>query len=341
MKVEAAIMGEDFRDAPNVAEQLERQGLDCGIIFEGPHDPFFPVLLSSQKTTQLELATGVAIAFARNPMICAGIAHDLQAYTNGRFILGLGSQIKPHIEKRFSMPWSKPAARMRDFVLAIRAIWNTWETNERLEFRGEFYTHTLMTPVFNPGPHPNGLPPIFTAGVGPKMIEVAGEVSDGIYIHPLNTPAFLEDIVMPALERGFVSSNRKREDFQVSVQTLVMMGSNDEEITAARNKAKGQLSFYGSTPAYNVVLEHNGWGHIHPELNRLSKQGKWFEMMGLITDDMLDAIGISGTPDEVGAMLRKRNAPFADRTMLTMYNETGDPEAVVDVVRGIKNGDST
>ena len=157
MKVEAAIMGEDFRDAPNVAEQLERQGLDCGIIFEGPHDPFFPVLLSSQKTTQLELATGVAIAFARNPMICAGIAHDLQAYTNGRFILGLGSQIKPHIEKRFSMPWSKPAARMREFVLAIRAIWNTWETNERLEFRGEFYTHTLMTPVFNPGPHPNGL----------------------------------------------------------------------------------------------------------------------------------------------------------------------------------------
>lgn len=336
MKVEASLMGSDFLKVPALAGTLEKQGLDCGVVFEGPHDPFFPVLLASQHAEKLELATGVAIAFARNPMLCASIAYDLQAYTGGRFILGLGSQIKPHIERRFSMPWTKPAARMREFVLAIRAIWNTWETNERLDFRGEFYTHTLMTPVFNPGPHPNGLPPIFTAGVGPKMIEVAGEVADGMYVHPLNTPSFVKDVVMPALGRGFETSNRKRDDFEISVQTLVMMGNNDEEITQARNKAKGQLSFYGSTPAYNVVLEHNGWSHIHPELNRLSKEGKWFEMMGLITDDMLDEVGVSGTPGEVGAKLYKRNADFADRTMLTMYNETGDPEAMVDVVSGIK-----
>ena len=338
MKVEAAMMADDFRELPAVARKMEQQGMDCAISFEGPHDPFFPVLRAAERTEHLQFATGVAIAFARNPMLCAQIAYDLQVYTRGRFILGLGSQIRPHIEKRFSMPWSKPAARMREFVQAIRAIWHTWETNDRLDFRGEFYTHTLMTPVFNPGPNPEGPPRIFTAGVGPRMIEVAGEVADGLYVHPLNTPSFLAEVVHPALARGFAKSDRKRTDFEVSCQTIVMLGANDEQLERARGKAKGQISFYGSTPAYNVVLEHNGWGDVHQELNRLSKQGKWFEMMALVTDDMIDAIGVCGTPAEVGAKLRERNGPYADRTMLTMYDETGDPDAVADLVHAIKAG---
>jgi len=251
-------------------------------------------------------------------------------------VLGLGSQVKAHIEKRFSMPWSRPAARMREFVSAIRAIWRAWETGEKLEFRGELYTHTLMTPAFSPGPNPFGNPPIFVAGVGPKMIEVAGEVGDGLYIHPLNTPSFVTDVVLPSVERGFAIAGRKRSDFQISCQTIVMVGESDEQIQTARNKAKGQLSFYGSTPAYLVVLDHMGKGHLHPELNRLSKQGKWFEMMGLISDDMLDAIGVSGTPAQVGAQVVARNRGFADRTMLTMYNETGDAEAVADLLRAIR-----
>jgi probable F420-dependent oxidoreductase len=282
------------------------------------------------------IATGVAIAFARSPMIVAQTANDLQALSKGRFILGLGSQIKPHIEKRYSMPWSRPAARMREFVSAIRAIWHAWETGEKLGFRGEFYTHTLMTPAFSPGPNPFGTPPIFVAGVGPKMIEVAGEVGDGMYVHPLNTPSFVAGRVLPALEKGFAAAGRKRGDFQISCQTITMMGTSDEQIQRARNKAKGQISFYGSTPAYQVVLDHMGKGHLHPELNRLSKEGKWFEMMGLITDDMLDEIGVSGTPTEVGAKLAARNGPFADRTMLTMYDETGDPEAITDLVRALR-----
>ena len=338
MKVEAAMMHEDFTKVPEIAEQLERQGFDCAVTFEGPHDPFFPILQSAMRTERIELATGVAIAFARSPMVVAQIANDLQVLSHGRFLLGLGSQIKPHIEKRFSMPWSKPAARMREFVQAVRAIWHTWATGDRLQFQGEFYTHTLMTPVFNPGPNPYGVPKILVAGVGPKMIEVVGEVGDGMFVHPLNTPGFLRDVVHPALERGFATAGKKRSEFEISCQTITMLGANDEQIATARNKAKGQLSFYGSTPAYKVVLDHEGWGDIQPELNRMSKQGKWLEMMSLISDDMLDEIGVSGTPAQVGSKLLERNAPWADRTMLTLYDETGDPDAISDVVQAIKQG---
>jgi probable F420-dependent oxidoreductase len=335
MKLELAMTGRDFTARGAEAAKLEAHGLDCGVIFESSRDPFLQVLLAAQGTSRLQIATGVAITFARSPMTVAQTANDLHSLSNGRFVLGLGSQIKAHIEKRFSMPWSRPAARMREFVSAIRAIWRSWETGEKLEFRGELYTHTLMTPAFSPGPNPFGTPPIFVAGVGPKMIEVAGEVGDGLCIHPLNTPSFVADVVLPSLERGFAAAGKQRGDFSVSCQTIVMMSSSDEGIQTARNKAKGQLSFYGSTPAYQGVLDHMGVGHLHPELNRLSKQGKWFEMMGLITDDMLDAIGVSGTPAQVGAQLVARNRSFADRTMLTMYDETGDAEAVADLVRAI------
>jgi probable F420-dependent oxidoreductase len=240
------------------------------------------------------------------------------------------------VERRFSMPWSRPAARMHEYVRAIRAIWHAWATGEKLDFRGEFYTHTLMTPFFDPGPNAFGAPPIFVAGVGPKMIEVAGEVGDGMFVHPLHTPAYVEDVVLPALRKGFDAAGKTREDFQISCQTITMMGANDEQIRTARSKARGQISFYGSTPAYKVVLDHLGAGDLQPELNRLSKQGRWREMMGLVSDDLLDAIGVSGTPAEVGARLAARNGGFADRTMVTLYDETGDPEAVADLVRALR-----
>jgi probable F420-dependent oxidoreductase len=339
MKIEMAILERDFTATGAAAAQLEARGLDCGVIFESARDPFLQVLLAAQQTSRLEIATGVAIAFARSPMIVAQSANDLQTLSRGRFVLGLGSQIRPHIERRFSMPWSRPAARMREYVAALRAIWRAWQTGEKLDFRGEFYTHTLMTPMFTPGPNPFGVPPVFVAGVGPRMIEVAGEVGDGLYVHPLNTPSFVADVVLPSVQKGLAAVGRKRGDFQISCQTIAMVGGNDEQIQQARNKAKGQISFYGSTPAYQVVLDHMGKGHIHPELNRLSKQGKWFEMMGLITDDMLDDIGVSGTPAEVGSRLVARNRSFADRTMITIYDETGDPEAITDLLRAIRTAE--
>mgnify|MGYP001819050390 CR=1 FL=1 len=331
MKVDGTL---SWDEAAHLASIFERQGLDGAISTEGAREGFFPLLLAGQATERLELMTGVAIAFARNPMIVAQQANDLQQLIGGRFLLGIGPQIRPHIENRFSMTWSRPAARMREFVLAIRAIWDSWAGGERLDFRGEFYTHTLMTPMFNPGPNPYGFPPIIMAGVGERMVEVAGEVADGLLVHPLNSPDFLEGHTIPALERGAARAGRSLDGFQLAVMSFCMMGSNDEEIERARQNVRAQMSFYGSTPAYRPPLDHHGWGDLQPELNRLSKQGGWAEMTKLISDDMLDTFGVSGTPSEIGRKLRARNAT-AQRTNLMLVNET-DPEAVSDLVAAIK-----
>ena len=205
----------------------------------------------------------------------ATVANDLQLYSKGRFMLGLGSQIKPHIEKRFSMPWSHPAARMREYVLAMRAIWSTWNDGTKLAFRGEFYKHTLMTPMFNPGPNPYGSPKVFVAGVGELMTEVAGEVADGFLVHGFTTERYLRDVTMPALGRGLERSGRTRADIEVSYPGMVVTGDTDQQMAAAAQAVKAQLAFYGSTPAYRPVLDHHGWGDLQPELNTLSKRGEW------------------------------------------------------------------
>ena len=334
MKIDGALLAADLAETGAAARTLEAQGFDGVLSFEGAHDPFLPLVAAAEHTTRVELTTAIAIAFARNPMVCAYMANDLQLLSKGRFVLGLGTQIRPHIEKRFGQTWSKPNARMREFVRAIRAIWRAWETGERLDVRGQFYTHTLMTPFFSPGGNPHGWPRIALAGFGPAMIAVAGEVADGWIVHPLNTPSYVQAQALPALGRGLTRSGRTRRDVEIACQTITMIGSSDEEVAAARAKARGQIAFYGSTPAYRVLLEHHGWGHLQPELNRMSKQGQWFEMMQLVTDDMLDAIGVSGRPAEAGRKLRERNA-WAERTSLVLYNET-EPDAVVDLVRAFK-----
>ena len=334
MKIDASLMPPDVASGGPMAAALEQAGYDAAWTFEGPHDPFFPLVLAAEATQHIQLGTSIAIAFARNPMICANIGWDLQAHSKGRFILGLGTQIKPHIVKRFSQEWSRPAARMREFALAVRAIWDCFEGNSPLDFRGEFYQHTLMTPVFNPGPNPYGPPPLFIAGVGPKMVEAVGEVADGLFIHPFHSADFLAQDTLPALTRGLATGKRKRENFQISCGTIVAVGSNDEEIATARQKARGQLSFYGSTPAYRGVLDLHGYGDLQPELNRMSKQGKWLEMITLIDDDLFDILAVSGTPAQAGEKIAKRNS-FADRTTLMLYNET-DPEAARDVIAAAK-----
>lgn len=334
MKIDGALTMEKLEEAGSAAARLEAQGYDGGFSFEGPHDPFLPLVDAARATERLELGTAIAVAFARNPMTCAQQANDLQLLSGGRFVLGLGTQIKPHIVKRFSMPWSRPAARMREFVLAIKAIFQTWETGERLEFRGEFYEHTLMTPFFNPGPNPHGAPPIFVAGVGPKMVEVCGEVADGFFVHPLHTPEYLRAVTLPALAGGAAKAGRDAASCQISCQTIVCLGSNDEEVERARQKARGQISFYGSTPAYRGVLDHHGYEELQPKLNRMSKEGKWLEMMAEIGDDLLDRIAVSGTPAQVAKRLRERN-DFADRSMLIVYDEAG-PGATGDLVAACK-----
>ncbi len=316
MKSDCALLSPDVARAGAEARQLEERGYDGLFTFEGPHDPFFPLVLAAAHTERIELATAVAIAFARNPMLLANIGYDLQLLSKGRHILGLGSQIRAHIEKRFGMPWSRPAARMRELVLAIRAIWRCWNRGERLDFRGEFYTHRLMTPFFNPGPNPYGDARIFLAGVGPQMTEVAGEVADGFFTHPFNTAESVRKITLPALERGWARAERERDDFEISYQVMVVTGESDEEIERARESVKTQLAFYGSTPAYRVVLECHGWGDLQGELNRLSKRGQWVEMTGLIDDAVLETIAVCGPPGELAARVRARCGEFADRVSL-------------------------
>jgi probable F420-dependent oxidoreductase len=330
MKVDAAIM--DTSAPGDAARRLERLGYDGGFTFEGPHDPFFPLVLASQTTERIELYTAIAIAFARNPMLLANIGWDLQALSKGRFMLGLGTQIRAHIEKRYSMTWSRPAARMREMVLAIREIWRSWAEGGRLDFRGEFYQHTLMTPMFSPGANPYGNPPIFIAGVGPRMTEVAGEVADGFFVHPFHTAKSVAEVTLPALARGIAASGRARKDVKLSFQIMVASGANDAEIQRTRELTKGQIAFYGSTPAYRGVLDAHGWGDLQPELNALSKRGQWGEMTGLVSDEMLEAIAVCAPMHEVAARVRDRCGPHADRVSL-LAHWSRDPEPWAEVAR--------
>jgi probable F420-dependent oxidoreductase len=338
MKIDGAILSQGPSDAGPAARKLEEIGYDGGFTFEGPHDPFLPLVAAAEQTEKLELATAIAVAFSRNPMTLATVANDLQLQSSGRFILGLGSQIRPHIEKRFSMPWSKPAARMRELILAIRAIWDCWRTGERLDFRGEFYTHTLMTPLFSPGPNPYGSPRIFLAGVGPKMTEVAGEVADGFFVHPFHTPRFMRETTLPSLERGLEKAGRSREDYEISDLVMVVTGATEAELESARAAVKGQIAFYGSTPAYRGVLECHGRGELQSELNRLSKRGRWTEMAGLVDDELLEEVAVCAAPKEVASRIRERCAGYADRVSLVApYRTDGtDGTAWAEVVDDLK-----
>ncbi len=258
--------------------------------------------------------TSIAVAFARSPMTLANVGHDLNAASRGRFVLGLGSQIKPHISKRFSMPWSSPAARMRELILAMRAIWANWHQGEPLEFTGKFYTHTLMTPFFTPTNNEFGAPRVFLAAVGPMMTEVAGEVADGIIIHAFTTEKYLRETTLPALDRGFAKVGKKREDFEISYPVFVATGTNEEELEQAKVATRQQIAFYGSTPAYKPVLESIGVGDMQSDLNAMSKQGRWEEMGKLIDTDVLEAFAVIGEPQTIPEQILSRYGDIVDRT---------------------------
>ncbi|HEY2998130.1 MAG TPA: LLM class F420-dependent oxidoreductase [Acidimicrobiales bacterium] len=288
------------------ARQAEDAGYDGVWSAETGHDPFFPLVLAAEHTEHLELGTGIAVAFARNPMNLAQISWDLQAASQGRFILGLGSQIAPHITRRFSMPWSHPAARMREMILAIRAIWASWNDGTKLDFRGDFYQHTLMTPFFNPGPNPHGDARIFLAAVGGLMTEVAGEVADGLICHGFTTQRYLTEVTLPALEKGRAKAGKPMDGFELSGPMFIVTGRDEDEMAAAATGVRRQIAFYGSTPAYRGVLELHGWGDLQDELNRMSKEGRWADMGTLIDDEMLATFAVVAPLDEVAGKLIDR-----------------------------------
>ena len=313
MKVDAGI-GNDLHKIPATARELESFGYDGIRTAEMNHDPFFPLMLAAEHTEKVDLITGIAVAFARSPMILANISHDLNAYSKGRFTLGLGSQIKPHITKRFSMQWGAPAAQMRELVLAMRAIWANWYAGEPLQFVGKFYTHTLMTPAFTPENTSYGAPKVVLAAVGTYMTEVAGEVADGMIIHPFSNLAYIESVTLPAIERGLAKVGKSRDQFEISYSCFVVTGRDEAEFEASKKAARERIAFYGSTPAYKGVLDAIGAGDLQDTLNKMSKQGRWQEMGTLIGDDLLNAFGVMGEPKDIAPQMLARYGKFVDRT---------------------------
>ncbi|MEV0902262.1 TIGR03617 family F420-dependent LLM class oxidoreductase [Actinoplanes sp. NPDC049802] len=300
-------------EAEAAAVSAEQVGYDGFSAAETKHDVFTTLALVARATSHIALQSGIAVAFARNPMNVAVLANDLQLISEGRFRLGLGSQVRPHIERRFAMPWSRPAARMEEFVSALRAVWHSWATGERLMFRGEFYRHTLMTEFFDPGPNPFGNPKVELAAVGERMVAAAGRVADGLLVHPLTSPSYLGERMIPALR---AARGGGLDGFQIEMSAMVVLGADEAARSRAEQAVRRQIAFYASTPAYRPVLELHGWGDLADRLNVLSRRRAWAEMAAEIDDDVLDCFAVAGNPAAVAAGLRDRYAGTIDRISL-------------------------
>jgi probable F420-dependent oxidoreductase len=310
--------------AAQEAKRLSAIGYDGVYSLEGSWDPFFPLAIATEHAPELDIATGIAVAFPRNPSHIAYQAWDLQKFSKGKFSLGIGSQIKAHIEKRFGLEFDPPAPRMREYILAVKAFFDCWQNGSRLDFQGKYYSHTLMTQMFNPGPNPFGVPPVMLGALGPRMTEVAGEVADGLIVHPFNSMPFLEERAIPAVNRGLEKAGRSRDDFTLQVNAIVITGETDQQYQAAEDSVKGLLGFYGSTPAYRPPMDAVGLGHLQPELNALSKEGKWDKLGNYIDATFLEAFCTSGKPEDIAGKLKAKYGKYADR--LAIYAPYAAPD---------------
>ncbi|GIE98922.1 TIGR03617 family F420-dependent LLM class oxidoreductase [Paractinoplanes rishiriensis] len=312
-------------EVEDAAVRAERDGYDGFGAPETRHDVFPALTLAARATETITLQAGIAVAFARNPMSLAMLANDLQLISGGRFQLGLGSQVQAHIERRFAMPWGRPAARMADFIAAVRAIWAAWHTGGRLAYRGEFYRHTLMSDFFNPGPNAFGNPPILLAAVGERMTEVAGRHADGLLVHPLTSASYLHERTVPMVRAARGGS---LDDFTLSLSAFVVLGADEKARAEAERAVRGQIAFYASTPAYRGVFDLHGWGALADQLRSLSVRQAWDEMAGLITDEVLDTFAVGG---DVAANLRSRFGGTIDR--ISLYTPYSVDPALVTAVR--------
>jgi len=302
-----------LEDAAAEARRLEELGIDGAFTFEGPHDVFTPLVLAAPATSRLALATNVAVAFPRNPVQLAHQAYDLQRLSRGRFTLGLGSQVRAQIEKRYGAGFDRPIARMRELVAVLRAVFAAWQLGERLDFHGEFTSHTLMPPTFNPGPNPFGTPSVAIGGLGSQMVRLAAEVADGLLVMPFNSARHFERRTLPAVAEGLARAGRERSELTVTGEVIVCCGRDEDEMEAARAAGRWLLAFYASTPAYRPVLEVEGWEQVQPELNMLSKSGRWEEMSRMVDDTMLETLAAVGSPKQVAADVRRRFGSGVDR----------------------------
>ncbi len=338
-KVDTGIYSARLEEVPGQAKRAEALGYDGLNVAETAHDAFLPLVLAAEHTERIQVGTSVAIAFPRSPMVTAMMAWDLQRFSKGRLILGLGTQVKGHNERRFSVKWSPPAPRIREYVLALKAIWHTFQTGEPLNFVGEHYTFTLMTPNFNPGPIEHPHIPVHIAAVNARNAQVAGEVCDGIKLHGFTTPKYTQEVLLPAIMRGLQKSGRSREQFEICGGGFIATGRTWSEVEQAVQLVKQQISFYGSTRTYQPVFEVHGWGDLTPRLHEMSLQGKWAEMPSLISDEVVKEFAVVAPYDQVAAAIRERYQGWCDRISLMANARTPeDEEALKAVIRELQQG---
>jgi len=305
MKVDYYLVPGPTRAVSDQVQRAAALGYDGVFSADTSHDPFLLLLLAAHIADEVDLGTAIAVAFARSPMTLAQTAWDLADYSGGRFLLGLGTQIKAHITRRFSMQWGQPGPQMREYIAALRAIWDCWQNGTKLRFKGDYYQFLLMTPFFDPGPirHPDI--PIYIAGVGPYMCRLAGEVCQGFHVHPLHTVRYLDEVVLAEMAAGAAAAGRSLDDVERAATVFIVTGRGEAEMEMAAFTAKQQIAFYASTPAYAGVLDLHGWD-FGPTLTAMSKRGEWSEMAGAIPDEVLEEVAIVAPIDEVGSRIRDR-----------------------------------
>ena len=316
MKLDTQMRTFAFDKTGQDAQLIERMGFDCVWTFEAAHDPFMPLALSAAATERLHVGTNISVAFGRSPFAMAQTAWDLQKGSHGRVHLGLGTQVRAHVERRFSMPFDHPAARVTDYIRCLRAIWDTFQNDSRPDYEGPFYKFKLINPFFNPGPIAHPQIPIYLAGVNPRMCKAAGEVADGFHVHPMHSVSYLKDIVQPALAEGARLNNRKVEELELYAPVFAVTGNNQTEIDAADAEVRRQIAFYASTPNYRVLLEHHGYGSLGKQLSDLMRKGEFAAMPKLIPDELLQQVAIVASPEELPSKLRQRYQGILQRVSL-------------------------
>lgn len=329
MKLDAGLgtEGNYLKDIDRTARAAEDLGFAGLWTSETRHDAFLPLAIAANRTERMQLGTSVAIAFSRSPMETAQTAWDLQSLSDGRFVLGLGTQVRAHVERRFSMPFERPAARLREYILALRAIWESFQTEGPLKFEGEFYRHTLMSPFFNPGPIDHPGIPVYVAGVNTRLAGLAGELCDGFHVHPFHSPEYVRRTVKPAIEGGARAAGRDPGAVELATSVFVVSAEDEGEASKQRESARSQISFYASTPTYRTVLAAHGWEDVGERLGALAREKKWREMPALVTDDMLRAFVVEAAPDGLRSALRERYEGLIDRVALYVPFVPGEDDA--------------
>jgi probable F420-dependent oxidoreductase len=330
MKIDINIAIDDLRDVPALARDAEALGFDGIWASETRHDPFLPLALAAEHTSRVRLGTAIAVAFPRSPTVVAHTAWDLQAASGGRLILGLGTQVKGHNERRYSVAWTAPGPRLRDYILALRAIWECWQTGNPIDFRSAHYTITLMTPFFAPGPIAHPEIPIYIAAVNPYNLRLAGELGQGVHLHPFHSARYLCDFALPHIEAGLARSGRRRSDITLTTSVFMVTGRTAAEMGQVREQVRAQIAFYASTRTYEPVLAAHGWQDLMPRLHRKSVEGDWAGMAGLISDEMLATFAVEAPLDGLAAALGARYHGLLDRIAPYLPLETRTDRGAVE-----------